>query len=338
MSEPMKRVILALLLGVLAASAWGQTGSAEPATFNVICPAPCFVAPIFRGSGGFVGESVRGRSGTVDFALSCGDSVTTISVRPDADGIVRQVFSRGNGLACDAESGRIDIAGLKPGGWYWINDELNSAVSSLLEKSVLGNPPSEPFDPGGVTITSLEDGAASFVKDEMSGRVGIIPHVVPVPFVPLCGGAENVSNHCELRATFEIVLKAGDTVLDRDVVRGGEDGATYFIITASLAGEGYIPTDPAMAPVGAYRIAGPGSTEENPVGTPGVNQAFPSADIGIEAESGPADRCAETNAQRDVPVTVVVTATNPETGPVTVPGLPEGGITRTFSVSCPPPE
>jgi hypothetical protein len=273
----------------------------------------------------------------VDFALTCGDTVTTGTVEPDEDRIVRQVFTRANGLACDAESGKIEISGLKAGGWYWINDDRNSAVSSLVNSNVLGEGHMrvQPLAPGGVTITSLEGGDASFVKHEMSGRVGIISHILPAPEVPLCDAEENLRNNCELRGSYEIVLKSGDAVVGSDIVRGGDDGETYFIVTASLTGSGYIPIDPATPPVAAYRIAGPGSTEENPVGTPGVNQAFPSADIGIEAAAGSGERCGETSSLRDVPVTVVITATDPEAGLGAVPPLPKEGIRRTVTVSCP---
>ena len=337
----MKHLVLALAVGSVPAVVLGQTRTADAGEVRVICSAPCYVAPFFKGRGGFVAEAVRtGPFGPVDFALTCGSRVTTGTVEADDDGIVRQVFSRANGLACDAETGKIEISGVKRGGWYWITDDVSSAVSPLFNSKVLdeGRMQVQPVAPGGVTITSVEGAAASFVKHEMSGRVGIIPHIVPVPEVPRCAVEDNLTNNCELRASYRIVLKHGDEVFGEDIVRGGEDGATYFIVTASLAGSGYIPIDPAAPPVADYRIAGPGSTEEARVRTPGVSHAFPDAAIGIQHESGPGGRCAETNAQRDVPVTVVVTATNPETGAGTVPGLPEGGITRTFTVSCPPQE
>ena len=106
--------------------------------------------------------------------------MTTGTVEPDQSRIVRQAFTRANGLACDAESGKVEISGLKAGGWYWINDDRNSAVFSLVNSNVLGEGHMRvrPIAPGGVTITSLEGGDASFVKHEMSGRVGIIcPHL-----------------------------------------------------------------------------------------------------------------------------------------------------------------
>ena len=334
----MKRLIVALAAVPLASAVFGQTGAADAAEVRVTCSAPCYVAPFFTGGGGFVAESVRGGPfGPVDFAVTCGNTVTTGTVEPDQSRIVRQAFTRANGLACDAESGKVEISGLKAGGWYWINDDRNSAVFSLVNSNVLGEGHMRvrPIAPGGVTITSLEGGDASFVKHEMSGRVGIISHILPAPEVPPCDAEENLRNNCELRGSYEIVLKSGDAVVGSDIVRGGDDGQTYFIVTASLAGSGYIPIDPATPPVAAYRIAGPGSTEENPVATPGVNHAFPLADIGIEAEAGSGERCAETSSLRDLPVTVVITATNPEGGLGAVPPLPKEGIRRTVTVSCP---
>ena len=148
----MKRLIVALAVVPLASAVSGQTGTADAAEVRVTCSAPCYVAPIFTGRGGFVAETVRGGPfGPVDFALTCGDTVTTGTVEPDEDRIVRQVFTRANGLACDAESGKIEISGLKAGGWYWINDDRNSAVSSLVNSNVLGEGHMrvQPLAPGG---------------------------------------------------------------------------------------------------------------------------------------------------------------------------------------------
>ncbi len=86
------------------------------------------------------------------------------------------------------------------GGWYWINDDLNSAVASLLPKTVVGNAQTAPIDPGGLTFDKGDN--ATFVKHEGSGRVGILQHIMPTPPVAACGGKENVRQHvcsaCEL--------------------------------------------------------------------------------------------------------------------------------------------
>lgn len=128
------------------------------------------------GEGGFVGEAVGEE---VHIVHSCEGRTTTIREEPDSDGIVRFAMIDDNGLSCHSDGGSVEIQGLMDGGWYWINDELNSAVSPLLAKDTLGNMMTEPTDPGGVTVMASDYG--SFVKHERTGRVGIIPHILPAP-------------------------------------------------------------------------------------------------------------------------------------------------------------
>ncbi|MDE3266417.1 MAG: hypothetical protein OYL92_15725, partial [Acidobacteriota bacterium] len=67
--------------------------------------------------------------------------------------------------------------GLMDGGWYWINDMANSAVSPLIAKDALAGMEVMPTDPGGVDLSAGAYG--SLVKHAASGRVGILPHFVP---------------------------------------------------------------------------------------------------------------------------------------------------------------
>lgn len=128
--------------------------------------------PFFTGRGGLVARAAPGaRRGPLTFALTCGDAVLTRTVTPDGEGIVRQAFTRDNGLACAADHGKVEISGIAAGGWYWINDDPTSALASLFSSEVLGFEQVKPVAPGGVTIVSPEGGAASFIKHEASGRV-----------------------------------------------------------------------------------------------------------------------------------------------------------------------
>ena len=65
----------------------------------------------------------------------------------------------------------------------------SSALTALIPKDILGNDQMEPTDPDGVTLRTAEDGVATFVKHTPSGRVGIIPHIVPEKPLPGCTGA-----------------------------------------------------------------------------------------------------------------------------------------------------
>ncbi len=170
----------------------GSTG------INVTLDAPVagrHVALYFKGSGGFVGQAAPDLASTEDvdesvvtFLVTCGNRTMFREAEKDDRGIVRQVFNHENGLACN-EGGSIEMHGLMDGGWYWINDETSSAVSSLILKAALGNAQTKPVDPGGVTITSMKGGAASFVKHEATGRVGLLPHIFPEPQVGCKGAA-----------------------------------------------------------------------------------------------------------------------------------------------------
>ena len=140
----MKNIVsLAVLVGAVPALLFGQV--------TVDCPEEtCQVAPYFQGTGGFVGESA-GNDGdnAVRFFVICGNLTISSSVLPDADGIVRKALTEEEGLYCRAgDGGRLEFDNLKPGGWYWINDERNSAVSAMIPKDAVGNDQIVPVDPG----------------------------------------------------------------------------------------------------------------------------------------------------------------------------------------------
>ena len=170
-------LMFALLMGAIASVAFGQFGVADPAKVDVACPDDeCHVAPVFMGEGGFVGEVADGFD-MVNFVVSCGNVTSSGSAMGDAGGIVRQAFTEDNGLACGMGGGSIQIHGLMDGGWYWINDMDNSAVSPLIAKDALAGDEVMPVDPGGVDLSAGAYG--SLVKHAASGRVGILPHFVP---------------------------------------------------------------------------------------------------------------------------------------------------------------
>ncbi len=179
-------------------------GSLHGQTVAVDCEeTECHVVPIASGSGGFVG---RARSGVdkVDVILVClGDSTQKVVERelsPGPDGVVSTLFGVDDGaantLSCDAnEDATIEILGLTGGGWYWLHDDLNTAVAPLMSKDVLGNRKVMPVNPGSpdVVIEANKAGTASFLKQFSTGRVGILPHVVPVPeeAIAPCGPVED---------------------------------------------------------------------------------------------------------------------------------------------------
>ena len=183
----MKHITIALAISAIPIAAFGQFGVVvDPAKVDVACPDDeCHVAPVFMGEGGFVGELADGFD-MANFVVSCGNTTASGSAAGDSDDVVRQLFSMANGLACLDDGGSIQIHGLADGGWYWINDSMNSAVSPLIAKDALAGDEVMPTDPGGVTLTAGDYG--TYVKHG-SGRVGILPHFVPtapvdIPEIP----------------------------------------------------------------------------------------------------------------------------------------------------------
>ncbi len=165
----MRRFTLALALSAIPAAAFGQ---------DVSCSGCDHVAPWLRGEGGFIGTLAED-AGEVVFVASCGSVSTTGEAQVDGRTAVL-LFNHRNGLACDREGGSLEIAGLKDGGWYWITDNLNSAVGNLVAKDILGNEPTVIASAGpGVTMT--KGSGAVYLKESATGRVGILPNILPEP-------------------------------------------------------------------------------------------------------------------------------------------------------------
>ena len=208
--------------------AFGQFGVVvDPAKVDVACPdEECHVAPVFMGEGGFVGELADGFD-MANFVVSCGNTTASGSAAGGADGVVRELFSMANGLACHEEGGSFQIHGLADGGWYWINDDMNSAVSPLIAKDALMGDEVMPTDPGGVTLMASDYG--TYVKS--GSRVGILPHFVPTAPVEIPEMPEP-----EAATICMPVLNANRTAYianDKDCMLG--DGGTTIVMTAVTA-------------------------------------------------------------------------------------------------------
>ncbi len=310
----MKHIMIALVLCAIPAMAFGQIGSADPAMVNVDCPDDeCHTAPIFKGQGGFVGAAAMDES-VVTVIVSCGAVTTSMEANQDDEGIVRQLFTYDNGLACD-DGGSIDISGLADGGWYWIQDETNAAVSSLYAKDTLGDDITMPTNPGGVEMTV--EAYATYVRDPNSGRVGIIPHVLPMPPMPAC--SPDLQNNCMVNAAYSLALTDDADEAVGDAV---ERGAAPVVVTPSVAATGNLEDGTGEA---FSATIGGGLTN-------GVTQA--TGTVTIAAAGASDDRCLATNIDRGTPIMVTVSAdTSGATG-----YIPEVGALadRSFMVTCPP--
>ena len=171
---------------VIPAVVGAQTSTSERASVTVtLCSdnEKCHVVPEMRREGGFVGRA-NGRE--IEYLATCTGAITThrsgTVAASSRGGIVSQLVNFDNGLACE-EGGRIEIRGLKDGGWYWIHGDRSSAVSPLLRKDVLSNPRVRPTNPGSpdFLFETSEDETASIVTQLSTGRIGILPHIHPEP-------------------------------------------------------------------------------------------------------------------------------------------------------------
>ncbi len=164
----MKHILAALAFCAAPATAFAQ---------SVSCQSCDHVASYFRGAGGFIGTVADGVD-EVAFVASCGGVTVTGPAQIHGE-TASQLFSDRNGLACEQEGGSLEIAGLKDGGWYWIHDDLNSAVGNLVAKDILRNEKVD-ITPAGPSITMTEGDGAVFLKHS-GGRVGILPNILPEP-------------------------------------------------------------------------------------------------------------------------------------------------------------
>lgn len=230
----MKQIVpLAIISGALPALLLGQ-----PVTVN--CPEErCQVAPYFAGSGGFVGESAGLDGETeVTFFVICGNTTIASTVQPDSDGVVRKALSEADGLNCrDGTSGTLELDNMLHGGWYWINDDQNSAVSAFIPKEAVTGDQIEPTDPGGVILDTPEGGIGTYVKHPPTGRVGIIPRVVPTRPIKACSGMVGTESafDCHLGSPESWRVTARPSSVVRPL--GGEQTKE---VTVTLYGENFV--------------------------------------------------------------------------------------------------
>ena len=324
----MKKIIpTAILIAGFPALLSAQGATCEAAT--------CQLAPYFEGTGGFVGDPARVNDPTTDvdesevtFIVTCGNVTVRGTVTPDA-GVVRQALTVENGFACAAEEGgTIEIDGLKDGGWYWINDDRSSAVTALIRKDSLGHPRTIPTDPGGIVLKSVEGGAATFAKHEPSGRVGIIPHIVPGKPVPDCSGVagSDTAIGCVLGTPDDWLLTTRSSSVTRPT--GGDPDVE---VTVTLTGTRFITTGTVAATatldihtsvVGVVLSAESGAPPA--MDEPGVLEWV----VTVAADS---DRCVSTNPDRMNEQTVTVEVASADE---VIPGLPTDGVETSFTVNC----
>ena len=253
----MKHILIALALCAAPAATFAQA---------VVCHACDHVAPYFRGEGGFIATVAEGVD-EVTFVASCGSVSVTGEAEVHGD-TASQLFSHRNGLACDEEDGSLEIAGLEDGGWYWVTDARNSAVGSLVSKDILDNETTA-ITSAGAGVSMTPGTGAVFLKEASTGRVGILPNILPSPpAVPprKCGytgvaeadpDGTRVNIECALGDGGALVVAtstnalAGTTVRIPDkgvVTRPAGSGSVVLLADLWGNGSGHYTTAPAGDP------------------------------------------------------------------------------------------
>ncbi len=181
-TNSMKHTLIALALCAIPAVAGGQV--------TTTCTGCTHALSHYMGSGGFIATATEGAK-KVTWLSSCGGIVRTGELAPNADGVVSALFTEENGLACMAEKASFELGPIMDGGWFWITDERNSAVGLLVDKEV-----HKALKDDAIKIASAGDGVkmtagmgAVYLKETATGRVGILPNILPKPITPLrkCG-------------------------------------------------------------------------------------------------------------------------------------------------------
>ncbi len=357
----MKHIRVALALCALPATAFAQ---------NVSCHGCDHVAPYFKGNGGFIGTVADGAD-EVTFVAFCG-SVSTTGQAEVNGRTAAQLFTDRNGLACDRDGGTLEIAGLEDGGWFWINDVDNSAVGNLVSVDIIGNETTDLTNAGDSVSISAGRGAV-FLKHTSSGRVGILPNILPEPAAayPRSCGAYRVDRttvrqyaaECELgdgSATVRMVGPAGfgrratisNGVVYRNV-RGdvtvqvdlwSEGGVITTDTTAAPVGTGYLGLGGALSLSGvSLEPGGLGATIAGALGagndSPTVTQDSDGNDIvNLTIEDATASDYCTDSASRDATITITLTSDQGDLLPPVKPVNDAGQHGRArLTIRCPPP-
>ncbi len=181
-TNSMKHTLMALALCAMPPMAVGQV--------TTTCAGCTHALSHYMGSGGFIATATEGTK-KVTWLSQCGGVTRTGELVPNADGVVSALFSEENGHACMAEKASFELGPIMDGGWFWITDEMNSAVGLLVDKEV-----HKALKDDAIKIASAGDGVkmtagmgAVYLKETATGRVGILPNILPKPITPLrkCG-------------------------------------------------------------------------------------------------------------------------------------------------------
>ena len=164
----MKHITIALVLCAIPAMAFGQ---------DVSCEDCSHVVSVYMGEGGLIATADGAEM--VTYVATCEGVTRSGELTANADGVVAMLLTMDNGLACsgDDEDNMFQLGPIMDGGWFWITDDMNSAVGNLVSQDVLDNDTTDITSTTSVTMT--EGKGAVYLKETSSGRVGILPNILP---------------------------------------------------------------------------------------------------------------------------------------------------------------
>ena len=174
----MKHITIALVLCAIPAMAFGQTVSCDDCTHTV---------SVYMGGGGLI--ATADDADMVSYVATCGGLTRHGELAANDDGVVSTLFTMANGLACHSDGGSFRLGPIMDGGWYWITDDANSAVGNLVAEDILDNT-TVAITSAGDSVTPTMGKGAVYLKHAASGRVGILPNILPEPPVAaatVCG-------------------------------------------------------------------------------------------------------------------------------------------------------
>ncbi len=269
----MKHIPIALALCAIPAMAVGQV--------TTTCAGCTHALSHYMGGGGFVAMATKGTK-MVTWLSSCGGIVRTGELVPNSDGMVSALFSKDNGLACMAEKASFEVGPVMDGGWFWITDEMNSAVGLLVNKEVY-----KALKDDAIKLTSAGAGVkmtagmgAVYLKETASGRVGILPNILPkkpAAAIRPCGftgsgsSAKKLSTSCQLGDGSAFGYASGTNAVTGattripdggSVTRPSGDGTLEFTIFAWMKPGGHFLTAASGdARLGHSQFAGTDASE-----------------------------------------------------------------------------
>ena len=223
----MKHITIALVLSAIPAMAFGQTVSCDDCTHSI---------SVYMGEGGLI-ATAAGDAEKVTYVATCNGVTRTGEMTAGDDGIVSMLLDTTNSLACanPDEDSKFELGPIMDGGWFWVTDDMNSAVGNLVDMDVIKMNETTDLTSAGAGVTMTEGMGAVFIKETATGRVGILPNILPEPDVPAtpataCGMGAKGGATPKVGAKTNCMLGAGETMVTVSGPTGYSTGEVTSVV------------------------------------------------------------------------------------------------------------